>query len=102
MAKLKSRRRFVRSRDVSVDPIDPLPLDVVIDGPRPKDANADALWLELRREIGRAESTSRFDPRKFPMDGDALTVTRWHEQRRAWLADMFRDDPRVVVTAAVA
>src|SRR5689334_2103731 len=68
-----------------------IPLDHVINGPRPgpSDPARDALWRELRRRVSRAEYMHpRFDPRRMPQDPAQLAL--WRATRRAWLKELFR------------
>lgn len=97
MAKLKKKRPqpSARSRVASVKS---LRLATLIEGPRPTDPESDALWLALRSEIDRAAHMGPFDPRTRPQEDD-LAIARWREKRAAWIAEMFRNDTRVIVPA---
>jgi hypothetical protein len=78
--------------------VEPLPLDVVIDGPRPGRVHpeADRVWLDLRAALGRASEGGPYDPRHI-LAMPAALLASWRERRRAWAADLLADDPRVEV-----
>jgi hypothetical protein len=67
----------------------PLTIDEVLDGARPTDHTAAALWLQLRRELWAAEHCGDFDVRR------TLTMTnlqraQWDADRRVWADGVFR------------
>ena len=71
-------------------------LDEILDGrrPGPDDPERDALWLELRRELSRAQcGHQEFDPREV-LRLEGLALARWFEGRREWARQLFADDPR--------
>lgn len=76
-----------------------LPLSTLLDGPRlgRSDTAADATWLALRMRLGEVECGSDFDPRHM-LRLEGVALREWEAARRAWLADVFRDDPRVDVS----
>jgi hypothetical protein len=94
MATFKQRHpdgRVQSEPDVTIE------LDAIVDGPRPGrgDPAADAVWRELRRRFLDAEyQHPRFDPRRLPQDKSQRAL--WRSNRRQWLAELFRDDPRVI------
>jgi hypothetical protein len=73
-----------------------LPLDQVLDGPRPGRAHpeADRVWLDLRAELGHAAVGGPYDPRHV-LAMPAALLGSWRERRRAWAAELWGDDPRV-------
>lgn len=89
------RRRFTRS---PAAPDVRLSLGVVFEGPRPgrADAEADRLWLALRREVDAAAEGGPFDPRHV-LTMTAAALAAWRARRYAWAADCFRRDRRVEV-----
>jgi hypothetical protein len=89
------RRRFTPSPA----PPERLPLDVVLDGPRPgrDDPARDGLWLTLRAEIDRAACGGPYDPRRV-MALPAARLADWRDRRAVWAAALLADDPRVEAT----
>ena len=73
-------------------------LDEILNGrcPGPDDPERDALWRELCRELSRAQcGHQEWDPRAL-LRLEGLPLARWLEGRRAWVRQLFADDPRVV------
>jgi hypothetical protein len=80
------------------DATGPLPLAVVLDGPRPGPAHpaADARWLELQRAIADATMGGAFDVR-CGLLLEPGPLADWQARRRTWLGQVFANDPRVTV-----
>lgn len=93
---MRPLRRQPKSSDSPEEPDVVIPLDAIIDGPRPGpvDPVADRVWRQLRRRFLDAEYMHpRFDPRRMPQDQAQRAL--WRSARRAWLAELFEHDPRV-------
>jgi hypothetical protein len=73
-----------------------MPLDTVLDGPRPTDPARVTRWLDLRwKVVATLLVGGPFDPRRRPEDPAACA--QWLHQRRAFLAEALRDDARFIV-----
>jgi hypothetical protein len=82
-------KRFRAEPDVA----GPLPLAVVLDGPRPGPAHpaADARWRELQRAIADATLGTAFDLR-VGLLLESGPLADWQARRRAWLRQVFAGD----------
>ena len=100
MATLKKpvRSHPYRFRERLADVRIALPLDVVLDGPRPGQADpaADAVWRQLRAKIGRlCMGHAEHDPRRLFALQDPVKLARWTRRRREWLATELASDSRI-------
>jgi hypothetical protein len=92
------KRRSTHVPPPDVPAVTPLPLQAVLDGPRPglADPDADRAWLALRKDLHAALcGSASFDPRlglglAAPLKGE------WERQRLAWLVERFRGDRRLL------
>ena len=73
------------------------PLDVILDGPRPgrEDAERDAAWREVRRDVYAALTGGRFDPRWYLEAVGRGAGAEFLRDRYAFLTERFTNDPRV-------
>jgi len=87
-------RRRSDSRD---RPADAFGLAEVLDHGRPSDPDRYRAWGALAVDVHRALVGTRFDPRVPHMGRlTGRQLDAWDRDRRAWLAEYFKNDPRVM------